>query len=360
MAETRWHVTFTDEELDAMEPELEWQRSERQRRRLAEQGVFKAVTPRFRDRGLTGYYDTDLELLPEVEWLVEDLVEAEGLTVLGGAPGSGKTFVAMDLAMSLASGMEEWNGKALPGEETNVLYLMAEGFFGAPQRVRAWKIRAGIPEAETLRSLMWTSANINLVRGQWELDVAAVEREIEFVKPRLIVIDTLSRVTGGIEENSAGEMGALIGTVTGWQRTHGTAVLLVHHSTKEGSSFFRGSGALVGAADVAVAMRKEEHERYVMTWRERDTKVKNAQAPPNLEMQAVVHGPSIVLEKADPIVVKAGGRPRSDEYREWVEAMEDPEFAELSAEAMGRRLGVTGRTVRNWLKEGVPEPVEEL
>jgi RecA-family ATPase len=95
------------------------------------------------------YTRAQLDDLPKPSWLIEGILPANGLAVLYGAPGAGKTFVALSIALSIAAG-HLWCGKST--KSGSVLYVAAEGVFGLQLRVRAYEGKHGIV-AEHVRLL---------------------------------------------------------------------------------------------------------------------------------------------------------------------------------------------------------------
>src|SRR5688572_3923506 len=79
----------------------------------------------------------ELFALPEPQWLIRDIMPTPGLCLLYGASGYGKSFVAIDLAMSVATG-RDWMGQ-FPVEQGAVVYIAAEGLSGIKKRVAAWQ-----------------------------------------------------------------------------------------------------------------------------------------------------------------------------------------------------------------------------
>ena len=170
----------------------------------------------------------DLEQLPPPQWLLRDRLP-EGQTWVYGEPGSGKTFLALDWALTVAaSGL-------------NVLYFVGEGVTGFARRVAAWRAARkpdltgfyAIPQAPHL------------------LDPSSVEALRDTVaeySPALVVIDTFARASVGGEENSARDVGMAIDALDSLQRDYSCSSLVIHHSNKSGSGE-RGSSAIRGAAD---------------------------------------------------------------------------------------------------------------
>lgn len=184
--------------------------------------------------------------LPEPEWLLKRAIPRNGLVALYGPPKSGKTFLALDLALSVGSGREQMHGLAC--ERGKVLYVLAEG--GAPMmgnRARAWLASKGVDDSDVA---VLPSAVILSSRKSVDalLDDMAGERW------DLVVVDTLARCMEG-DENSVKDMNAAIRGCDLIRERTGAAVMLVHHTGKDQTKGMRGSTALLGAIDGSMRMR---------------------------------------------------------------------------------------------------------
>jgi AAA domain len=77
-----------------------------------------------------------LHELPDIDWLVEDLLQESTISIMSGNGGVGKTFIALDFALHIAHGIP-WQGKRV--KQGSVLYIYSEGARGLHYRVKAWK-----------------------------------------------------------------------------------------------------------------------------------------------------------------------------------------------------------------------------
>ena len=185
--------------------------------------------------------EPELNQLTPPEPLIDGWLNRNSLAFLIGPPKKGKTFIAIDIAMSVACGLT-WvgNSDTQPGR---VLYVLGEGVAGLAKRVNAWR---------TARNT-WDPANIQFLArpaqlGQqqqvdWLLEIA------DDYQPDLIIIDTLARASVGIEENSTKEMGEIIASLDRIKHNTTACVLVVHHTGKDATRGARGSSALAGAWD---------------------------------------------------------------------------------------------------------------
>jgi RecA-family ATPase len=187
----------------------------------------------------------DLDRLPAPARLIGDYLVCNSLAALYGRPGVGKSFVAMAMAFSVASG-EPFFGHLV--ERGPVLYVAAEGTVGLAQRQRAWRET----NQADVSMLMWLPSAVSLIDPSWAEALALV---VEDLRPILIVIDTLNRSMPGGDENSSADMGALIRACDRLREVSGATVLLVHHSPKSDGSTLRGHSALEGAVDTALLVQ---------------------------------------------------------------------------------------------------------
>lgn len=195
--------------------------------------------------------DEELENVPTPAWLVDEVLQRETLAVLYGARESGKTFVALDLALSVASGLA-WHGRAVT--EGQVLYVLAEGSAGIAKRTLAWKTRRGVTRSLPIRFLR---SSLQLQKPTEMKDVLDSVRGQVQGPVSLVILDTLARCFVGGDENTAKDMGLLLDNAASIGRELGAPnVLLLHHVGKHSDSE-RGSSSLGANADTMIeAVRK--------------------------------------------------------------------------------------------------------
>jgi len=201
--------------------------------------------------------DEEVENMPPPEWLIGGFLVAQRLSVLYGEFGSYKSFLALDLALSVATGIA-WHGQ--PVKQGPVAYIAGEGIGGLGKRLRAWK-----------QARQWQgSAPIHLLGVAPQLlrsdDVHALCEALEALPapPALIVIDTLARSMVGGDENSAEDMGMAVAAADMLRATTGAHALLIHHKPS-GAAKTRGSTALPGAADTLIEVAKDTVTPGVIT-----------------------------------------------------------------------------------------------
>jgi hypothetical protein len=198
------------------------------------------------------YTDAELRSLPAPRWLIDDILPAGGFGMLYGQPETGKSFLAIDWSLCVATGLP-WRGHRT--RMGGVVYVAAgEGVSGLSQRIDAWKFVHGVDD---LPAALFHIQAVNL------LDLSDVARFLYAVQmriatdPELIVLDTLHRCTPGADENSSQDAGRAIAGIDLIRRELDTAVLVLHHSGKNGESE-RGSSAYWGAVDTKMALKSND------------------------------------------------------------------------------------------------------
>lgn len=181
------------------------------------------------------------------EWTVDGVLD--GVGVLYGEPGVGKTFVACSIAASVASG-RPWLGHRTHAGP--VVYIAGEG----GQETVSYRLQAAFDaiqccswEREDIRVYV-EGPGLNLVAGP-ELLMAQIGIE---VIPELIIVDTLSRAFLG-DENKQEDMGRFVRSLDALRERYKCSVLVVHHTNKGGT--IRGSSVLGGAVDVQLRLEAE-------------------------------------------------------------------------------------------------------
>ena len=201
--------------------------------------------------------DALLEQVDNPDWLINDVVEKESLMCIFGAPKSGKSFIAIDMAASIA-GAKSFYGNEAFGQP--VMYVCGEGQRGVKRRLAAidqdkYKKLAGIP--------LYLSDKAFRINDTDDFD--ALEEEIEEIILEagdlgMIVIDTFQRNFSG-NENSAEDVGNFINKLDMLISKYKCCVCLVHHTGHGNAS--RGRGSSVMGASLDYEFKVERKDEYV-------------------------------------------------------------------------------------------------
>lgn len=182
--------------------------------------------------------------MPPTEYIVEGLLEHGGLVSVIGDSGVGKSAVVLDMAASIVAG-KSWKGRRTI--KCPVLYVAGEGVKGAVDRLHAWERAHNCYALEDQLYLVEEAVMFGGRADSW----AFLAREVRRLGVGLVIFDTLARMSSGLDENSATDMGNAIAIFDRLKRTTGAGVLYVHHTTR-GTSHGRGTTALRGALDSEV------------------------------------------------------------------------------------------------------------
>lgn len=233
------------------------------------------------------YSTLELLQLPPPEWLIDGIMPTGGLVGLYGQPGHGKSFIAIDMALSVATGLP-WQGRSV--KSGMVLYVSAEGGTGIGKRVRAWLQVKGIQFSAA--DVAWLTESIPINSGSEDMDVllGRINDEVER-QPCLVVIDTLARCFDG-DENQQQDMGRFIQGIDRLRREFEATVIVVHH-TRLDADRERGSTAFRGAADTMISCAKRKDTIVLLCNKQKDSEEFKAL---KLRLQVVPEIDSCVVE----------------------------------------------------------------
>jgi len=184
-------------------------------------------------------------------WLIKNVLPDAGLIVLFGASGSGKTFVAIDLAYTIARGVS-WRGNR--SKKGRVLMIAAEGGKGMSKRLKAYSKHHKIDPNEVDIGLLTVPPNFLLSEDVTELAAAIAASGGADV----IIVDTMSQVTPGANENSSEDVGLALANARALETATGATILMVDHSGKDASKGVRGWSGKRAAADAEIEVLKHE------------------------------------------------------------------------------------------------------
>jgi hypothetical protein len=180
----------------------------------------------------------------QARWLVEPLWARAAVGVLGGAPKCCKSWLALDLAVSVASGTPCLGAFEVDDEGPVLLYMAEDAAPVVKARLRGICRARGLDLASVPIHVI-TVAVLRLDRGR---DQARLRDAVRRCAPRLLVLDPFVRLHR-IDENDAGEVSALLGYLRALQRQLDVAVLIVHHARKNGAAGAQAGLSLRGSGD---------------------------------------------------------------------------------------------------------------
>ena len=185
-----------------------------------------------------------IQQVDEPNGLIDDVNEQESLVSVFGAPKSGKSFVAIAMAASIASG-NEFFGHGVK-KKSSVLYVAGEGLRGIRSRCSI------LDDRESLADAPFYISN-RTVRINDDADFTALIAEIEMIvashgELNLLVLDTFQRVFSG-NENSSEDVGGFISKLDKLIADYKCCVLMVHHTGHGNADRARGSSVIPASLD---------------------------------------------------------------------------------------------------------------
>jgi hypothetical protein len=221
-----------------------------------------------------GYFDDSIVLLqrgqffsdgtpgPEHSYIVDDWITEGGKCVIGGASLSGKSFLAVHMAMCISTGNSFFQYKViLPGL---VIYQAGEGETGIRKRFRAWRQHFGIKKGQEVPLYIIEQKidifNPNADTGPFIDEIEGIRRTYN-VPLRAIVIDTLAKASIGADENSGRDMGVVLANVDRISSAFPKASTGLVHHLNAGGTKLRGHTSLYANVDQVILVTNDEEKK---------------------------------------------------------------------------------------------------
>lgn len=177
-------------------------------------------------------------------WLVESLWAERAVGIVGGEPKCGKSFLALDLAVAVASGTPCLRRFAVARPGRVLLFAAEDSLTVVHARLQGIAAAAGTDLA-TLDLYLITTPVVRLDLG---IDRERLYRTVAALTPRLLILDPFVRLHR-IDENAVAEVAPLLAYLRELERTFACAVVLVHH-VRKGAGHLRAGQALRGSSEL--------------------------------------------------------------------------------------------------------------
>jgi hypothetical protein len=202
---------------------------------------------------------------PQTQWLVQDLWSDQAVGILGGEPKCCKSFLALDIALSIASGADCLRQFPVRRPGSVLLFPAEDSLPVVRQRLEGIAAAAGL----SLGPLPIEVITAPSLRLDSSADRQRLANTVESIQPILLILDPLTRLHR-LDENDASQVAGLLSFLRALQRQFHLAVLLVHHARKDSGSSrpgqaLRGSSELHGWGDSNLYMRRRGSQLTLST-----------------------------------------------------------------------------------------------
>jgi len=230
----------------------------------------------------------------ERRWLVTGLWAEQAVGIVGGEPKCCKSFLALELAVAVASGAPCLRHFTVPQPGRVLLYAAEDALPIVRRRLEGICAAAG----RRLVDLDVQVITAPTLRLDLQEDRAALERTVAHLAPRLLILDPFVRLHR-IDENASGEVAPLLAYLRELQRRHALSVLLVHHARKSAAGMragqaLRGSSEFHAWGDSNLYLRRSA-DTLSLTIEHRA-----APSPPSIMLELKAHGEALALQLAQP------------------------------------------------------------
>ena len=202
---------------------------------------------------------------PQTQWLVEQLWTEQAVGILGGEPKCCKSFLALDVAVSVASGVACLRQFPVRRQGPVLLFPAEDSLAVVRQRLEAIAAAAQVPFA----SLPVHVITAPTLRLDTATDRERLTHTVQEQRPLLLILDPLIRLHR-VDENDATQIAALLSYLRQIQRQFQLAVMVVHHARKDShgsrpGQALRGSSELHGWGDSNLYMRRKGSQLTLST-----------------------------------------------------------------------------------------------
>lgn len=289
----------------------------------------------------------ELEAWPnERRFLIDELWGEQAVGIVGGEPKCCKSFLALDLAVAVASGRPALRRYAVTRPGPVLLYAAEDALHVVRERLVGICAAAGV-ELDTLMLHVITAPSLRL---DHEPDRIALRETVARLRPRLLVLDPFVRLHRK-NENAADEVAPLLAYLRELQREHASAVLLVHHARKGGHAragqALRGSSELHAWGDSNLYLHRNAERLSMMI----EHRASASAGPVELRLRAAA-GLALELVDAQACEPTPRAAPPTERILEALEAAGEPLTRRALRDACRMRSTTVGDALAQLVAEG--------
>ena len=228
---------------------------------------------------------------PEQTWLIQNLWGQAAVGIIGGAPKCCKSFLGLDMALSVASATPCLGRFTIQTQGPALVFLAEDSLPAVRARLEGLCTHRNL-DIRGLDLYVITAPSLRLDLGP---DRQLLEAMLTRLKPRILLLDPLVRLHQ-LDENSATDISKLLGFLRDLQRTYDTAIVLVHHASKkhraQPGQALRGSSDLHAFGDSNAYLARKQ-DQLILTCEHRAAR---APEPITLELVSTPQGQQAHLE----------------------------------------------------------------
>ncbi len=256
----------------------------------------------------------------EQRWLIEELWAAEGVGIVGGEPKCCKSFLALDMAVAVASGTPCLRRFAVRQSGRVLLFAAEDALHVVRERLDGISRTAGVKLADIDIQVVTAPS----VRLDLEQDRRSLAETVEELRPKLLILDPFVRLHR-VDENVSGEVAPLLAYLRELQRRFQLAVVLVHHARKgagkeRAGQALRGSSEFHAWGDSNLYLRRRDEQLSL------SIEHRAAASRTGISLQLEAEGDAVALKVAEPPAAAAAAAPEAGPLDQRIlHAIEDAE-----------------------------------
>jgi hypothetical protein len=190
--------------------------------------------------------------LQPLRWLVESILTDDCLCVIGAPAKSAKTWVLLDLVLSVATG-KDWLETFRVHASGPVVLVAPEGGRNALARRAQTILESSGGCIEDVELVFVRTRSVNLTDRR---DIADIEAAVKAYSPTLVALDSLYLGLGDVRTSQLSEVGRALRSLSDITGEHGCATVLTHHLAKTqigaGIQALSGSGVAEWASTILI------------------------------------------------------------------------------------------------------------
>jgi len=291
----------------------------------------------------------EMKQRPVPSELIFGVLPAQSISMSFGESGTFKSFIVLDWCECISRGLPWLGRKTTKGP---IAYIAAEGAAGIGRRLFAWETHHKAADSDGIK---WFDSTLVMQdAANFKELITALKEDYDDMPPIATVIDTLSRCSGGADENSNTEMAKVIAAADAIRQKIGSAVHIIHHAGKDREKGPRGASALIGNMEAIIAFDRTEEGVKLTSFKQKDVE---PFSPIYLKPIKVTYGTgqydnSLVLVPGDPakpqmkasesaMLLCLAGKQLT--HKEWTDAGMLAGLSRSSATSAIKQLKDTGR-----------------